>query len=159
MDGILTGDIRADLAQAVLCWLATVDAQGQPNVSPKEIFAAHDEIDRVVIAEIASAGSLRNIRQNPLVCVSLIDIFRQRGWKLTGKAEVIAPDDPRFAAEGAKVLAMAGSAYPVRHLLSVTVQRAVPILAPSYRLFPDRSEADRVAEAHRAYGTRPDSDG
>lgn len=25
--------------RSVLCWLATCDAQGQPNVSPKEVFA------------------------------------------------------------------------------------------------------------------------
>ncbi|MBL4915991.1 pyridoxamine 5'-phosphate oxidase family protein [Szabonella alba] len=155
---MLTDEIRADMAQAVLCWLATVDADGQPSVSPKEIFAPHGA-DRVMIAEIASAGSLRNIRQNPKVCVSLIDIFRQRGWKLTGQAEVIAPGEPHFADLGAEVLRMAGSAYPVRHLLSVKVQRAVPILAPSYRHFPDRSEAERVAEAHRLYGTRPASGG
>lgn len=30
--------LRAAIETSVLCWLATVDADGQPNVSPKEIF-------------------------------------------------------------------------------------------------------------------------
>lgn len=79
------------IQRSVLCWLATADAHGQTNVSPKEVFAAFDE-QRLVIAHIASPISLRNIQQNPKVCVSLIDIFVQKGWKLIGQAhEILAP--------------------------------------------------------------------
>ena len=52
----------------VLCWLATVDALGQPNVSPKEVFAVIDE-EHLVIAHIASPTSVKNVLQNPKVCV------------------------------------------------------------------------------------------
>ena len=30
--------VQAARARSVLCWLATVDAQGQPNVSPQEVW-------------------------------------------------------------------------------------------------------------------------
>ena len=40
---MLNDDLRACAERATLCWLATVDAAGQPNVSPKEIFAVFDE--------------------------------------------------------------------------------------------------------------------
>ena len=60
--------------KSVLCWLATADAQGQPNVSPKEIFAIYDSAN-MLIANIASPTSVRNIESNPRVCVSFIDIF------------------------------------------------------------------------------------
>jgi len=49
------------LQRSVLCWLATVDAHGQPNVSPKEVFAAFDE-KHLVIAHIASPLSVKNIQ-------------------------------------------------------------------------------------------------
>lgn len=142
---------RQDAQNAVLCWLATSDAEGQPSVSPKEIWALSGE-DRILIAEIASPGSLRNLRENPKACVSFIDIFRQRGWKCHGTAEAIAADDPRFAAIAAPVLALAGADYPVRHVIVLQVARMARIMAPSYKLFPERSEADRVEAAHRSYG-------
>jgi hypothetical protein len=42
-----------------LCWLATADAQGQPNVSPKEVFAAfHDHAKPL----IGMAGDKFNIQ-------------------------------------------------------------------------------------------------
>ena len=48
-------------AGSVLCWLATVDDHGMPNVSPKEIFCCHGERE-LLIANIASPQSVRNIK-------------------------------------------------------------------------------------------------
>jgi predicted pyridoxine 5'-phosphate oxidase superfamily flavin-nucleotide-binding protein len=64
----------------VLCWLATVDEAGRPNVSPKEIFTAHGD-DHLLIAHLASPGSVRNLRARPEVCVSFVDVFVQKGFK------------------------------------------------------------------------------
>ena len=58
---MLNDAVRTDMANSVLCWLATVDADGTPNVSPKEIFASHGD-DRIVIADIASPVSVKNLR-------------------------------------------------------------------------------------------------
>jgi predicted pyridoxine 5'-phosphate oxidase superfamily flavin-nucleotide-binding protein len=69
--------------KAVLCWLATVDAKNRPNVTPKEIFAEIAD-GSLVIADIASARSVQNIRTNPAVCLSLIDISFSEGgsWRV-----------------------------------------------------------------------------
>ncbi|MGO4854792.1 pyridoxamine 5'-phosphate oxidase family protein [Phaeovulum sp. W22_SRMD_FR3] len=142
----------------VLCWLATVDARNRPNVSPKEIFAEIAE-DHLVIADIASAGTVRNIRANPEVCVSMIDIFLQRGCKLDGTAEIIAADHPEHPALCAPLTAMAGGHFPIRHVISVHVTRRSPILAPSYTFFPTRSEAEMRADAYRSYGVQPAATG
>ena len=50
---LLTEPILEAARRSVLCWLATVDAQGQPNVSPKEVWAIADDC-HVVVAHIAS---------------------------------------------------------------------------------------------------------
>ena len=85
----LNDAVRTDIANSVLCWLASVDAEGAPSVTPKEIFAAHGET-QIAIADIASSGSVANIQSRPSGCVSFIDVFRQRGFKITGEAKVIA---------------------------------------------------------------------
>lgn len=139
---------------AVLCWLATADASNRPNVSPKEIFA-ETGANRLVIADIASGRSVRNIRTNPAVCVSLIDIFLQRGRKLEGTADIIAPDNPDFAELVAPLLAKTGGAFEIRHVISIAVERTSPILAPSYVFHPERSEAEMRADAYRTYGVQP----
>ncbi|MEI4234848.1 pyridoxamine 5'-phosphate oxidase family protein [Roseovarius sp. D22-M7] len=138
----------------VLCWLATVDSSNRPNVSPKEIYDETNS-DRLVIADIASGRSVRNIRANPAVCVSLIDVFLQRGRKLEGMAEIIAADQPSFASLAAPLLVKTGGAFPIRHVISICVERSSPILAPSYVFYPDRSEAELRADACRTYGVQP----
>lgn len=72
------------LDRSVLCWLATVGGDGTPTVSPKELFVAAPP-DRVLIADVASPRSVRNIRARPQVCVAAVDVFEQRGFQLYGE--------------------------------------------------------------------------
>ncbi len=50
---LLTDAVREAARRSVLCWFSTLDAKGQPNVSPKEVWAIADE-QHVVVAHIAS---------------------------------------------------------------------------------------------------------
>ena len=80
---MLTTDIKKSIDTCVLCWLATVDKDQQPNVSPKEMFTYLDD-HTLLIANIASPNSVRNIAQQPKVSVSFVDVFTQKGFKLKG---------------------------------------------------------------------------
>lgn len=151
---VLDAQVQASIANSVLCWLATIGPDGTPNVSPKEIFCAASE-DRLCIADIASPNSVANIRVNPRVCVSFVDVFRQKGFKLTGAAQVIGRRDPGFENEAAELLRLAGPAFPVRHAIIVKVEKAVRIIAPSYVLHPGMDDAERLAGAYRRYGVQP----
>lgn len=141
------------LGRSVLCWLATVDANGQPNVSPKEVFAPAPD-NHLLIAHIASPGSVRNIRQQPRVCVSFIDVFAQRGFKLTGLADVLVPTDPAFDEWAAPLKLLTGDRFPLLGVIRVRVLHSQPIAAPSYALYPDTTETEQVGNAWQAYASR-----
>ncbi len=148
---MLTSDIKKYIDQSVLCWLATVSKDGIPNVSPKEIFTYLDD-EYIGIAHIASPNSLRNIKINSNVCISLVDIFVQKGYKLVGRAEIISKSAPNFKIEAAKILEMAGVAFPVQALLKIKVIKTAPILAPSYLLYPETTtEAAQIKGALKIY--------
>ena len=143
------------LHTSVLCWLATCNSQGQPNVSPKEVFTAVDA-QHLVIAHIASPRSVRNIADNPRVCVSFIDVFTQKGFKVLGDATVIRPNDPRFASLEALLLPKTQGKFSIHAAILVRAAAVEPILAPSYRLFPNETtEASQIASAMRTYGVVP----
>ena len=155
---MLSADLKDCARRSVLCWLATVDASGQPNVSPKEIHAVFDD-DHLVIAHIASPTSVRNISANPQVCVSFVDVFVQKGFKVAGTARIVSTDDADFGRWAAPLLAKAGPRFPIRSVLVVRALAVEPIIAPSYRLYPDETtEQGQIASAMRAYGVRPDPD-
>jgi len=110
----------------------------------------------MVIAHIASPISVRNIQQNPKVCVSLIDIFVQKGWKLIGHAQYVNASDEAFHAFAEPLLGMVGDKFNIQAVLVVKVEQAHPILAPSYRFYPDSTtEEGQMDTAMKAYGVRP----
>jgi predicted pyridoxine 5'-phosphate oxidase superfamily flavin-nucleotide-binding protein len=146
--------VRVDIQNSVLCWLATVDEKGVPNVTPKELFASHGE-ERIVIADIASSRSVRNIQARPQACISFVDVFRQRGFKITGRAEIVQPHDKNFSDLGTDLLRMAGTEFPIRNIISVEIERIARIWAPSYTFFPALSEGERMQSAYDAYGVQP----
>jgi len=152
---MLLPDTLTSARNSVLCWLATADSQGQPNVSPKEIFSLYDN-EHVLIANIASPASVRNIEVNPRVCVSFVDIFVQKGFKVMGFARNVGKQDADYEKWAEPLQAMAGPRFPIHSVLLIRATACEPILAPSYRLYADEtSEQAQVASAMRAYGVRP----
>jgi uncharacterized protein len=155
---LLSAAVRKMARRSVLCWLATVDAQGQPNVSPKEVWAITDD-EHVAVAHIASPVSASNIAQQPQVCLSFVDVFVQKGFKLVGTAREVRANDPDFSAWAVPLLAMVGQRFTIQSVLVIRVTSVIPIVAPSYRFYPDETtEASQIASAMRSYGVQPRAD-
>lgn len=150
---MLTPHILEAMNASVLCWLATCDAQGQPNVSPKEVFAAVDA-QHLVIAHIASPSSVRNIGQQPRVCVSFVDVLAQKGFKLQGLADVLMPENADFETWAAPLKPMVGTRFPLRGVIRIRVTGGQPIVAPSYALYPDTTETTQIRDAWQTYASR-----
>lgn len=151
---LLTDNVLNYLQRSVLGWLATVDADGAPHVSPKEVFAAHGT-DTVLVAHIASPGSVRNIQANPMVCLSCVDVFVQKGYKLRGRAEVVKPTDARYAEFLAPLERITHGAFRIHSIIAIQVQHVEPILAPSYRLVAGTTEDSQITSAMQTYGVVP----
>jgi predicted pyridoxine 5'-phosphate oxidase superfamily flavin-nucleotide-binding protein len=150
----LTDAVREAARRSVLCWLATVDAEGQPNVSPKEVWAIADD-QHVVVAHIASPISARNVALHPQVCLSFVDVFVQKGFKLFGSAREVRAADAEFATWAKPLLAMVGHRFTIQSVLVVHVRSVAAIVAPSYRFYPDdTTEVAQVASAMRAYSVQ-----
>lgn len=108
-----------------------------------------------MIANIASPHSVRNIETNPAVCVSFVDVFVQKGFKLRGVARNVRKTEPEFATWVAPLEPMKGR-FTIHSVIVVDVASVEPILAPSYRFFPDEvTEESQRAGAMQAYRVRP----
>lgn len=148
---MITTDVTKYIDQSVLCWLATSDMDNFPNVSPKEVFTWHDD-NTLLIAHIASPNSVRNIRSNPKVCVSFVDVFVQKGYKIKGTARVIEKADPEFESKAKKLKELATERFPVLAVIEIAVAQVTPILAPSYQFYRDTTtEEGQIAGAMKTY--------
>jgi len=147
----LTTEIKKYIDHSVLCWLATVSAENIPNVSPKEIFNYYEK-DKIIVANIASPQTVRNIKQNENVCISFIDILVQKGFQLKGKAKIIQKNDSEFS-EMEKVLTkMTGGKFPFSTITKINIEEAKPIIAPKYMLNPETTEKEQIENAKKVYG-------
>ncbi|MDZ7880198.1 MAG: pyridoxamine 5'-phosphate oxidase family protein [Saprospiraceae bacterium] len=151
---MLTPAIKASINKSVLCWLATADKSNLPNVSPKEMFTFEGD-STLLIAHIASPNSLKNIKVNPQVCVSILDIFVQKGYQFKGYATIIDHKHPLFAAKAQLIIDLFGTTYPFTQLIDIDIQEVKPIIAPSYLLFPESTEESRIANAMTSYNVQP----
>lgn len=148
---ILTSPIKKTITDSVLCWLATSSIDMVPNVSPKEIFCAYED-EFILIANIASPNSLRNIKANKNICVSMIDILVQKGYQLKGTAEIVTPNNDDFEKLKEPLYKMAGDRFPFNSITKIKVESAKEILAPSYLFYPDETnEEDQIINAKKAY--------
>ena len=147
----LRKEIREYIDKSVLCWLATVSAENIPNVSPKEIFN-YFGTDEIIIANIASPQTVRNIKQNASVCVSFIDILVQKGFQIKGKGEIITKSNPEFLKRKEVLAEMTGGKFPFSTITKITIEEVKPIIAPKYILYPETTESEQIESAKKAYG-------
>ena len=143
-------EIKTYLNKSVLCWLATSSKDNIPNVSPKEVFTFLG--DAIIIANIASPQSAKNIKDNPNVCLSFIDILIQKGYQLKGKAKVIQKTDSEFDTLKQPLLKITEGKFPFASIFKIEVESAKPIIAPKYILYPETTEEEQVESARKRYG-------
>lgn len=147
----LTKEIKEYIDRSVLCWLATVSVDHVPNVSPKEIFN-YDGMDNIIIANIASPQTVRNIKQNSNVCVSFIDILIQKGFQIKGQAEIIGKTNSEFSGMKKILTNMTEGKFPFTTITKITVSQVKPIVAPKYILYPETTEKEQIENAKKTYG-------
>lgn len=147
----LTLELKEYIERSVLCWLATASVENEPNVSPKEIFTYYGT-DQIIVANIASPQTVQNIKQNERVCLSFIDILVQKGFQVKGKAKMVTKASADFPQMESLLLKMTGGLFPFASIISISVDRVKPIVAPRYVFYPETTEVEQIENAKQVYG-------
>jgi predicted pyridoxine 5'-phosphate oxidase superfamily flavin-nucleotide-binding protein len=151
---MITDDVKKYIDKSVLCWLATCDKDLMPNVSPKEIFTYQGD-STLLIANLASPNSIDNIKDNPNVCVSFVDIFVQKGYKIKGTAQIIDRTDLNFSSKVKPLTDLFTDKFPIKSVIEINVTKVETIIAPSYFLYPETTEFSQIVNAMTTYGVKP----
>jgi predicted pyridoxine 5'-phosphate oxidase superfamily flavin-nucleotide-binding protein len=129
--GILTADMKRVVEEQRLGFVATVCADGTPNLSPKGTTAVWDD-EHLVFANIRSPGTLANLRQNPNIEVNIVDPMVRKGYRFKGTATILE-SGPRYD-EALAFYRKRGVTNPIREIVLIEVRRAGPIDSPAYDL-------------------------
>jgi predicted pyridoxine 5'-phosphate oxidase superfamily flavin-nucleotide-binding protein len=144
-----------------LGFVATVTSDGWPSLSPKGTTRVWDD-ERLFFADIASPGTVANLRANPHVEVNVVDPILRKGFRFKGTATVYASGE--MYDRGLQILRDQGSAANrerVRSIVVIEVTDAAALISPAYddgateQAISD-SWLDYYTALHRAPTCRPD---
>jgi predicted pyridoxine 5'-phosphate oxidase superfamily flavin-nucleotide-binding protein len=126
--GILTDEMKRVVTDIQLCYAATVTRDGKPNLSPKGSITVLGD-DELGFADLASPGTIENLRHNPAIELNVVDPFTRRGFRFKGRAEVVR--DPEAHGKIAKIL---GPDYSFEQVVKIRVETAAEVFSPVYTL-------------------------
>ena len=87
----ITAAMKAVIRRAILSYVATVNEDGTPNLSPKASLTVVN--GALYFADIASPRTISNLRRNPAIEINVVDIFERRGYRFTGRASILPAGD------------------------------------------------------------------
>lgn len=128
----LTADMQRVVTEQQLGFVATVTADGRPNLSPKGTTAVWDE-HHLMFADVSSPGTMANLAVNPWVEINVVDPIVRSGYRFRGRATVHT-DGPGYE-QGLALMASRGSTLgrdAVRAIVVVEVTDADAVLSPAY---------------------------
>ena len=141
----LTPEMQRLIAEQRLGFVATVCADGTPNLSPKGTTAVWDD-EHIVFADICSPGTVENLRERPGIEITIVDQVSRRGFRFKGTAAV--HDGGPLFDRGLAFYRRRGSKSPIRSIVLMRVERALPVISPAYD--QGQTEAE-IRTSWRAY--------
>lgn len=155
--GILTDDMKRVVSEQRLGFVATVCPDGTPNLSPKGTTAVWDD-DHLVFANIRSAGTLANLRQNPNIEVNVVDPFVRKGYRFKGMASIL-DSGPLYDKAIGFYKGRGSQVSMIREVVLIQVVSAQPVDSPAYDLGMTEDEVRDRWERHfdsiRPEGRKP----
>ena len=125
----LTEDMKRVVNEQRLGFIASVCPDGTPNLSPKGTTAVWDD-EHLIFADICSPGTITNLEQQPIVEINVVDPVARKGYRFKGLATFYTAG-PLFE-QALAFYRNRGTTSPIRHIVLVRVERALPLISPAY---------------------------
>ena len=138
---MITSDIKTIIEKSLLCFVATVNTDGSPNVSPKSTLKVFDDT-RLIFANIASPNTIENIKRDPRVEINCIDVFLRRGYRFRGTASIYNGTNPIFLELEKNIKKELGHKIPVFDAVIINIRKITPVLSPAYTFIDGINEDD-----------------
>lgn len=138
------GEIQRFVRYQRLGYVATVSADGTPNLSPKGSLTVWDD-QHLMFADIESPHTIRNLDANPKTEVNVVDPYTRKGYRFRGTGKVLRSGDEywkavkQYKSEGADI-------RRIRAIVMIEVSEVAPLVSPVYRLGLNEADFRRLWE-------------
>ncbi|MBK1869524.1 pyridoxamine 5'-phosphate oxidase family protein [Aestuariivirga sp. YIM B02566] len=130
---MLTEEMKSIIATYPLGFVASVNRDGTPNLSPKGTFVALND-KQLVFGHIRSPGTMGNIAERPVIEINFLDVLSRKAVRVRGRAFMFRSSVPQFADLFAALSGWKGYTEIMKAVVRVDVDTASLILSPAYDL-------------------------
>ena len=125
----LNADVRRVVDEQRLCFVATVNPDGTPNLSPKGSIRVWDD-QHLLFGDIRSPVTIRNLENAPAIEINVVDPISRKGYRFRGTAEILRTGT-RYD-QAAAFLKQSGVSGAFGAVVSVLVEAVSPVVSPAY---------------------------
>lgn len=130
---MLTEEMKSIIATYPLGFVASVNRDGTPNLSPKGTFVALND-KQLVFGHIRSPGTMGNIAERPVIEINFLDVLSRKAVRIRGRAFMFRSSAPEFTDLFAALSGWKGYTEIMKAVVRVDVDTASLILSPAYDL-------------------------
>ncbi len=140
----ITPEITNLLSAQKLGYVATINPDNTPNLSPKGTIIAWE--DGLAFADIKSPQTISNLKENPNVEINVVDPLTRRGFRFKGTAILLSKGEQyqkillRYKEQGIK--------SKIRIIVLVKIDAIRPITSPLYDLGFNEEEIKKRWKQH-----------
>ncbi|CAM2155334.1 Pyridoxamine 5'-phosphate oxidase-related FMN-binding [Pararobbsia alpina] len=143
----ITADAETVIERAILSFVATVNRDGRPSLSPKASLTVRN--GRLYFADIASRGTIQNLKRNASVEINVVDIFQRRGYRFSGRGVILLPGNDEYSMIAEWVRATNGPEYPVEHVVRIELTSISPLKSPAHIFADPPRSQDEIEQTYR----------
>ena len=139
----LDADTQRVVRDVALGFVATVNEDGTPNLSPKGTTTVWDD-EHLVFLDICSPGTVANIEAGrAAVEVNVVDFVRRKGYRFKGVASALRGGDQFDAVTRWYATERGSDVSRVQSVVLVAVESAAPLVSPAYDDGTGEAEIER----------------
>ena len=141
---MLSDEMKRVVAEQKLGFVASVDAEGAPNLSPKGTFLVRDDA-HIMFGEMRSPNTVENLTRAPILEVNFVDPLARKGFRFKGPARYVPRGEAEFEQLLPGFVAQWGDLCELfKGIVVIQVERALPLSSPAYDI--GAKEADLRAQ-------------
>ncbi len=129
--GILNDDMKRIVTEQRLGFVATVNEDGTPNLSPKGTMMVRDD-DSIMFAEIRSPQTVANLKRNPSAEINFVDPISRKGYRFKGRLRLVLPTDGEYDALFENFAGWGALAEKVNAVVVLDIDHAKEVTSPAY---------------------------
>lgn len=144
---MITPEIKEFLDLQKLGYVATVNSDGTPNLSPKGTIIGWTD-KTLAFADIRSPDTMNNLQTNPHVEINVIDPLVRKGYLFKGEAQIIS--DKELFEKILNHYRDKGVKSPINSIVLVNVSDVSKVTSPLYDLGISEGEIKSKWKKHFA---------